>query len=190
MQTTPTDAQTTEDVIDLLRAQHARIRDLFDEVLHSDGQERKESFRQLVRLLAIHETAEEEIIHPVARRLPGGGGIVDDRLAEEREAKELLAELDGMDIEDPRFLKSLDRLRMDVLTHARAEERYEFDRIRDQFSPTQLRGFAAAVRAAQATAPTRPHPGVESATKNMLAGPMAAVVDRVRDMIRNARDNG
>ncbi|MGI5330511.1 hemerythrin domain-containing protein [Actinomadura nitritigenes] len=190
MQTTPTDARTTEDVIDLLRAQHARIRDLFDEVMHSEGRQRKDAFRQLVRLLAIHETAEEEIIHPVARRLPGGDGIVDDRLAEEREAKELLSELDGMDIEDPRFSKSVDRLRMDVLTHARAEERYEFDRLRDQFSPTQLRGFAAAVRAAQATAPTHPHPGVESASKNMLAGPMVAVVDRVRDMIRNARDNG
>jgi hemerythrin superfamily protein len=190
MQTTPTDAQTTEDVVDLLRAQHARIRDLFDEVMHSDGREREDAFRQLVRLLAIHETAEEEIIHPAARRLPGGDGIVDDRLAEEREAKELLSELDGMDIDDPRFLKSVDKLRMDVLTHARAEERYEFDRLKDQFSPTQLKGFAAAVRAAQATAPTHPHPGVESASKNMLVGPMAAVVDRVRDMIRDARDKG
>ncbi|GAA0232772.1 hemerythrin domain-containing protein [Actinomadura nitritigenes] len=190
MQTTPTDARTSEDVVDLLRAQHARIRDLFDEVMHSDGREREDAFRQLVRLLAIHETAEEEIIHPAARRLPGGDGIVDDRLAEEREAKELLSELDGMDIDDPRFLKSVDKLRMDVLTHARAEERYEFDRLRDQFNPTQLRGFAAAVRAAQAIAPTHPHPGVESASKNMLAGPMAAVVDRVRDMIRNARDHG
>ena len=54
---------------------------------------------------------------------------MDDRLAEEREAKELLAELDGMDTDDPAFLKSVDKLRMDVLTHARAEERYEFDRI-------------------------------------------------------------
>ena len=190
MRTTPANAETTEDVIDLLRAQHGRIRDLFDEVMNSEGEARTGAFRQLVKLLAIHETAEEEIVHPVARRLPGGEGIVDDRLAEEREAKELLAELDGMDTDDPRFLKSVDKLRMDVLTHARAEERYEFDRLKDQFSPTQLKGFAAAVRAAEATAPTRPHPGVESATRNMLAGPMAAVTDRVRDMIRDARDKG
>ncbi|TDD29185.1 hemerythrin domain-containing protein [Actinomadura sp. KC06] len=188
MQTTPTDARTTEDVIDLLRAQHGRIRDLFDQVLNSDGQARKDSFRELVRLLAVHETAEEEIIHPVARKLPGGEGIVDDRLAEEREAKELLAELDGMDTDDPGFLKSIDKLRIDVLTHARAEERYEFDRLKAQFTPAQLRGFAAAVRAAEATAPTHPHPGTETATKNMLAGPMVAMVDRVRDMIRDARD--
>ena len=107
MQTTPTDARTSEDVVDLLRAQHARIRDLFDEVMHSDGREREDAFRQLVRLLAIHETAEEEIIHPAARRLPGGDGIVDDRLAEEREAKELLSELDGMDIDDLRQIQAV-----------------------------------------------------------------------------------
>ncbi|MEU9021279.1 hemerythrin domain-containing protein [Actinomadura sp. NPDC048394] len=190
MQTTPENTETTEDVVDLLRAQHARIRDLFDEVMHPDGRSREDAFAELVRLLAVHETAEEEIVHPVARRLPGGDGIVDDRLAEEREAKELLAELEGMDTGDPRFLKSLDRLRMDVLTHARAEERYEFDRLRGQFSPTQLKGFAAAVRAAERTAPTHPHPGVETASKNLLAGPVAAVADRVRDMIRKARDNG
>ena len=188
MRTTPADAETTEDVIDLLRAQHGRIRDLFDEVLHSDGTERRDAFRELVRLLAVHETAEEEIVHPVARRFPGGDGIVDDRLAEEREAKELLAELDGMDTDDPAFLKSVDKLRMDVLTHARAEERYEFDRIRGEFSPEQLRGFVAAVRAAEATAPTHPRPGVESAKKNMLVGPPAALMDRVRDLIRDARD--
>lgn len=188
MQTTPRNAETTGDVIDLLRAQHGRIRDLFDEVMGSDGDERRKSFQELVKLLAIHETAEEEIIHPVARRLPGGDGIVDERLAEERQAKELLSELDGMDVDDPRFMKSLDKLRMDVLTHARAEERYEFDRIRGEFSPEQLRGFAAAVRAAEATAPTHPRPGVESAKKNMLVGPPAALMDRVRDLIRDARD--
>ncbi|TDC36294.1 hemerythrin domain-containing protein, partial [Actinomadura sp. KC345] len=156
MSTKTTDVSSTTDLVDLLKAQHGRIRDLFDEVMHSEGRERKEAFRALVRLLAVHETAEEEIVHPVARRLPGGDGIVDDRLAEEREAKELLSELDGMDTDDPAFLKSIDKLRIDVLTHARAEERYEFDRLRDQFSPVQLKGFAAAVRAAEATAPTRP----------------------------------
>jgi hemerythrin superfamily protein len=188
MQTTPDDARTTEDVIDLLRAQHGRIRDLFDEVMNTTGKAREEAFRALVRLLAVHETAEEEIVHPMARRLPGGDGIVEDRLAEERKAKELLSELDGMNTDDPGFLKSIDELRIDVLTHARAEERYEFDRLKDQFSPAQLKGFAAAVRAAEATAPTHPHPGTESATKNMLAGPMVAMVDRVRDLIHNARD--
>jgi hemerythrin superfamily protein len=188
MNTSTAQAPVTDDVIELLLWQHAQIRDLFDLVQANTGQQRKEAFEQLVRLLAVHETAEEEIVHPAARRvLPGGDGIADDRLTEERTAKELLAELDGMDTDDPRFMPKLDKLRLDVLTHARAEERYEFERLRDQFDAAQRKALAVAVRAAEATAPTHPHPGTETATKNLLAGRPAAVADRVRDLIRKAR---
>jgi hypothetical protein len=177
------------DVVDLLIHQHSQIRDLFDEVENTLGQDRKNAFDRLVRLLAVHETAEEEIIHPLARRtLPGGEEIVDDRLEEEHKAKEKLARIESMDLETPQFLTELDELRIAVLTHARAEERYEFHRIRDELGDAQLRGLAAAVKIAEAIAPTHPHPGVESATKNLLAGPAAALADRVRDLIRAARD--
>jgi hemerythrin superfamily protein len=177
------------DVIDLLVHQHGQIRDLFDEVENRIGDERKDAFERLVRLMAVHETAEEEIIHPLARRsLPGGEGIVDDRLEEERKAKEKLARIEGMDPNSPQFLTELDELRIAVLTHARAEERYEFQRIRGQLGDSKLRGLAAAVELAEAVAPTHPHPGTESATKNLLTGPAAAIADRVRDLIRAARD--
>jgi hemerythrin superfamily protein len=177
------------DVVDLLIHQHSQIRDLFDEVENTLGQDRKNAFDRLVRLLAVHETAEEEIIHPLARRtLPGGEEIVDDRLEEEHSAKEKLARIESMDLETPQFLTELDELRIAVLTHARAEERYEFQRIRDELGDAQRRGLAAAVKIAEAIAPTHPHPGVESATKNLLAGPAAALADRVRDLIRAARD--
>ncbi|HEX2313680.1 MAG TPA: hemerythrin domain-containing protein, partial [Thermomonospora sp.] len=130
---------------------------------------------------------EEEIVHPVARRsIPGGEGIVDDRLAEERAAKEILSELDGMDIHGPQFLPKLDKLRIAVLTHARSEERYEFYRLADQFSDSQRAAMARAVRAAEATAPTHPHPGTESAARNLLAGPAVAVADRTRDLVAGA----
>ncbi|MFC7648355.1 hemerythrin domain-containing protein [Streptosporangium lutulentum] len=81
--------------MDLLIAQHALIRDLFDEVEKASAQERPEAFQRLVRLLAVHETAEEEIVHPYARlKIDGGKDVVDDRLAEEHEAKQLLMEMD------------------------------------------------------------------------------------------------
>lgn len=176
------------DVIDLLVDQHAQIRQLFMQTLMSEGEERKQFFARLVRLLAVHETAEEEIIHPMARRsLPNGEGLIDDRLKEEREAKEMLSTLEKMDTNDPNFLSMLDRLRMAVLTHARAEERYEFAQLRDRLGESQLRSMTSAVKAAEATAPTHPHPGTESATKNMLLGPFAAITDRIRDAIRSQK---
>lgn len=179
------DAPATDDVIELLIRQHRQIRDLFLLVESSTGEKRKEAFEQLTRLLAVHETAEEEIVHPLARRsLPGGEGIVEDRLREENTAKAVLAELLAMDTDEPGFPTTLDQLRVAVLTHARAEERYEFLRLREELTDAQRKSLAVAIRAAQAVAPTQPHPGVKSATKNLLTGPIRALADRVRHLIR------
>lgn len=173
------------DVIDLLQRQHALIRDLFEEVERTSGDERRDAFQRLVRLLAVHETAEEEIVHPYARRtLPGGVEVVDERLAEEREAKELLQQMDQAGMEDPDFMTNLERLRTAVLAHARAEERYEFLQLRAHTTEAERRSMAAGVKAAEAMAPTHPHPGVESATKNVLVGTPMAMFDRVRDVVR------
>jgi hemerythrin superfamily protein len=176
-----------DDVVDLLIAQHALIRDLFDEVEKASDQERPEAFQRLVRLLAVHETAEEEIVHPYARqKIDGGKEVVDDRLAEEHEAKQLLMQMDKAGPEDSRFAANLAALRTAVTAHARSEERYEFTQLRAQTSEAERRTMAVGVKAAEAMAPTHPHPGVESATANLLVGTPTAIMDRARDVIRQA----
>ncbi|MDP9849549.1 hemerythrin domain-containing protein [Streptosporangium lutulentum] len=176
-----------DDVVDLLIAQHALIRDLFDEVEKASAQERPEAFQRLVRLLAVHETAEEEIVHPYARlKIDGGKDVVDDRLAEEHEAKQLLMEMDKAGAGDPQFLTNLTALRAAVMAHARSEERYEFTQLRAHTSEAERRAMAVGVKAAEAMAPTHPHPGVESATANLLMGTPVAIMDRARDVIRQA----
>ncbi|MFI9152283.1 hemerythrin domain-containing protein [Streptomyces sp. NPDC053367] len=181
------DRATDTDVVALLMRQHGDIRNLFDEVEAATGDERREAFRRLVRLLAVHETAEEEVVHPFARRaLPGGEQVVEDRLAEERAAKETLAALDELDTDDPEFMPQLMKLRQDVQEHARAEERYEFTYIRRSTDVTELAAMAKAVKAAEAMAPTRPHPGVESGAANAALGPVAALMDRTKDRVRKA----
>jgi hypothetical protein len=127
----PNEILAVNDVLDELIRQHGEIRDLFIETLRSAGTERARAFARLVRLLAVHETVEQELLHPLARRMfPAGAGIVEDRLAEEHAAEAVLAELDAMDPDDAGFEPLLERLRTDVLTHARAEERLEFVRLR------------------------------------------------------------
>ncbi|MEV5147526.1 hemerythrin domain-containing protein [Streptomyces sp. NPDC052727] len=175
------------DVVGLLMRQHGDIRNLFDEVEATTGEERRDAYRRLVRLLAVHETAEEEVVHPFVRRaVEGGEQIVRDRLAEEKSAKETLAAMDEMDTDDPQFLPRLMKLRTDVQEHARAEERYEFAHIRRSTDVTNLAAMAKAVKAAEAIAPTRPHPGVESAAANVALGPVAALMDRTKDAVRKA----
>ncbi|MDG9694948.1 hemerythrin domain-containing protein [Streptomyces sp. DH17] len=181
------DRAKDDDVVALLMRQHGDIRNLFDEVEATQGEERRDAFRRLVRLLAVHETAEEEVLHPFARKsFPGGEQVVKERLAEEKAAKETLAALDEMDTDDPKFMPQLLKLRKDVQAHARAEERYEFTHIRRSADATDLAAMAKAVKAAEAMAPTRPHPGVESGAKNMALGPVAALMDRTKDAVRRA----
>lgn len=175
------------DVVDLLLTQHARIEEQFLLVTAATGEAKQRAFDDLARLLAVHETAEEEVVHPLSRGLVDGGDArIDDRLDEERQAKEMLVALIESGTDDDGFDTAFLLLRDAVLTHARYEERYEFTQLRANVPAERLRTLAAAVRAAEAVAPTRPHPGTESATANLAAGPALAVIDRARDLIRDA----
>jgi hemerythrin superfamily protein len=176
---------TENDVVALLRAQHARIRHLFEEVATGAGSAfRQERFEELRTLLAVHETAEELVVHPQARHGEGGDAVVDERLREEHDAKEMLQALDGMKVTDPDFGPRLAELRTAVLDHAAGEERDEFPLLLATSDEKLRARMARAVTAAEAMAPTHPHPGVESLTANLLLGPMASVVDRTRDAVR------
>ncbi|MBB5957990.1 hemerythrin superfamily protein [Saccharothrix tamanrassetensis] len=174
------------DVVELLIGQHMQIRDLFTEVQSAADEQRADAFARLVRLLAVHETAEEIVVHPAARRgIESGNDIVADRLAEEREAKEQLARLESLGTDDPDFLPGLALLRVAVLEHAHHEEAYEFRYLRQHYDADQLRSMAELVRTAEQAAPTHPHPGTESAAADLAEGPATALFDRVKDAVRS-----
>jgi hemerythrin superfamily protein len=180
-------AENEEDVIELLQRQHREIRELFAGLETAAGDRRQELFHDLVRLLAVHETAEEMVVHPEIRDLePTAVSVVDARLGEEHRAKELLTTLQKMGPDADGFDTLLVQLREDVLAHAEHEELEEFPLLRAHRPPERLRAMAATVRVTEAVAPTRPHPGVESAKANLLLGPPAAIMDRARDLIRGA----
>ncbi|WP_110182744.1 hemerythrin domain-containing protein [Nocardioides solisilvae] len=177
-------ASTAPDVVDLLLEQHQQIRDLFATVRASEGQAKQQAFEDLRRLLAVHETAEELVTHPRARLADGGNDVVDARLAEETASKKLLAQLDGMKVDAPGFDGVFAALETAVLEHAAAEEREEFPLLRDEVDQAQREKMASAVKVAAALAPTHPHPSVGSSmTTNLMAGPLASLVDRTRDAV-------
>ena len=135
MTTANTNIERAEDVVSFLKSQHEEIKSRFQQVSNATGDARQEAFDGLRRLLAVHETAEEEVVYPRAKKA------------------------------------SLRRI------HRR---RKAFGGERGQEG---ARRAAQRRQAGRATAPTRPHPGVESAPANMLAGPFASMLDRARDAI-------
>jgi hemerythrin superfamily protein len=184
---THVDRTDDKDVVELLLGQHTQIKNLFRGLSQAQGERKRDLFEDLVRLLAVHESAEEIVVHPTARReIDNGDEVVEARVHEEGEAKQALAELYDLGVDHPDFDTKLAELAEDVVDHANHEEREEFSQLRAKLPEDRLRRMAGAVRAAEATAPTRPHPRAgESAVANIVAGPPIAVFDRVRDAVRD-----
>ncbi len=178
-----TQVRTGADVVSFLKSQHHQLRAGFAEVADSAGERRRDAFSGLRRLLAVHETAEEEIVHPAARsKVPNGEAVVKARLQEESAAKDVLSDLEKLDVDSAEFDRKLTVLRKAVLAHAESEERLEFEPLGDHLDEKRLEQMRKAVSFAESVAPTRPH-GTESAAGNMLAGPFASMLDRARDAI-------
>jgi hypothetical protein len=99
------------------------------------GGRRQRAFRNLVRLLSVHETAEEMLVHPEVRQEADGRPVVEARLAEEHRAKVLLSTLGKMGPDAEGFDNLLVKLRDDVEAHAAHEEREEFPLLRKTHAP-------------------------------------------------------
>ena len=169
---------TQPDAVDLLLAQHVEIEELFAEVLVALGERKRDLFQELVQVLAVHETVEEELIHPRIRvEVAAAEPVVAGRVREEQDAKRELAELYELGTDHPHFDRRLTSLARAVLEHAAREEQEEFPFLRTALGQADRERLGSAMRAAQALAPTRP----------LLAGAPPAVFDKVRDVIRDAR---
>lgn len=173
-----------DDVVTLLLARHDRVVDLFDVVEAAQGGARRRAFDELRAFLAVHETAEEMVLRP-ATELAGGRDVAAARNAEEKESNVVLAQLQHLDPDSVDFERRLVGFREMVLAHAAAEEREELPVVLAHCDPDERRRLGERLRAAEAIAPTRPHPSVAgSPVAQWAVGPVASLVDRTRDAIR------
>ena len=83
-------------------------------------------------------------------------------------------------------MTELTKFRDAVIDHAEHEENEEFTKLERKLDADDRERMAKAVQAAEAIAPTRPHPGVESAKLNFAVGPFASMLDRARDLLKQA----
>jgi hemerythrin superfamily protein len=177
--------KTTQPVTQLLRERHHEVEGMFQQMATTTGAERRELFDCLRATLAVHETAEEMVVHPAARKLGDDAvAVVEARLREETEAKRALAELEGIGPDGPGFAGRFQSFRAAVLAHAEAEERELFPMLDRGCDEDQLRHMTDRVLKAERMAPTHAHPHAPgSAVGNMLVGPFVAMVDKVRDAL-------
>jgi hemerythrin superfamily protein len=179
---------TKSDVTELIKAQHEEVKKLLTQVASGSGEALEASFCELRRMIAVHETAEEEIVYPAIRSTgEDGKRIAAARTAEEAEGAKVLAQLEGQTPGSAEFSGLFEDFRKAVLSHAEAEEAEVLPLLRSSQSSDTLARMATAFEIAEKAAPTHAHPHAgTSAAANMIVGPALAIMDHVRDAIRKA----
>ncbi len=171
-----------DDVIGLLEEDHRLVEQRFAELTTAGASTRGELFWKLTNDLVRHEVAEEIVVYPAIRKLPGGDSVADSRIDEQSEAEEQLAKMEKMDAESPEFVQALAALRASVLEHAKAEEESAFAMLLGAVPSDQRAELGQRYVKAKQAAPTHPHPHApDTPPGNVVLGPVAALVDRVRD---------
>lgn len=187
-------AETTtrhRDVVELLEAQHRSIVDLFDFVRDTKGPDRSNGLHHLLRLLAAHEIAEEEVVHPIIGRLRRGVDVANARVEEEHRIKPDVERLERLDPDGTEFDERLEALRTLVLAHMAAEETDEFPLVRSQLDSRERRSMLERVRLAEGFAPVLARPPKNSGAAGWADGRVSGadvVLAPFREMAETIRD--
>jgi hemerythrin superfamily protein len=176
------------DAIEILTHDHRMVEQLFrDYQAAASDQQRRGVVEVLVRELSKHAALEELLVYPLARQLlsDGGGGLVDEHLAEHMTVKRTLLALDKLPEADQSEGSLVQDLEREVEQHVREEEGTLLPRLRSAADPQALEELGAQLQEGKRTAPTRPHPEAPDRPPALtLAGPVAAIYDRLRDRLQ------
>jgi len=112
------------DAIMMLEEDHARVKALFDALERAEEDAKQQIALRLFDELDIHTKLEESIFYPALqlRSKTEGRRLVTEALEAHGAAKELIAELRDLDVEDSAFDDKLEQLRADVESHIEEEE--------------------------------------------------------------------
>jgi len=176
------------DALALLKKDHQTVEKLFARFEKNPSKAIADKF---VRELSIHAAVEEQLFYPAIRKAAEENKLeeADDKVLEALEehhvAKWVLSEIEKLDEDDERFEAKCMVLIESVRHHVKEEEGELFRSVRRLMKRNQLAELGRLMQKAKKIAPTRPHPRApDEPPGNLLAGGMAAVMDKGRDMIK------
>jgi hemerythrin superfamily protein len=178
----------SDDIVTLLKNDHQAAKAIlqrFDELAPSG---RQDYFCEVLQTLVGHEVAEELVVYPLIRKNgPQGDRVADDRLAEQADTEQLLADMESQDTGSGAFTAQFKKLRDSVIAHAQAEESTAFPLLESMTTTEERRDLGARYEKAKDRAPTHAHPHTpDTPPGNKVLGPVAAVFDRARDAVQRA----
>ena len=178
------------DAIAELVRDHKEVRKYFArlEKLKS-AQAKQNAAGQLIRLLSIHSSVEEQLVYPLLRaRGDGLEHLAFEALEQHHVVKIVAKEIERISPDNERFDGKLRVLSANVLEHMKEEEQVMFPALRKLLEPEELSALADLIRSARRVVPTHPHPlAPDTPPGNVIAGTISRVLDQGRDLWAAAR---
>jgi hemerythrin superfamily protein len=119
--------------LELLKEDHAKVKQSFKEfekMDHEDHTTMQEMVRAVCAELKAHTTIEEEIFYPAVRAAIEDEDLMNEAQVEHAAAKDLIAQLEGMNPDDPLYSATFTVLGEYVLHHVKEEESEMFPQVR------------------------------------------------------------
>jgi hemerythrin superfamily protein len=179
------------DAVQVLTRDHREVENLFARYESStDPDEQTTLAHEIVHELAVHGEIEELLFYPRVRTALGdGNALADEAIHEHVEIKQTLNDLDKMTAADDGFDAKMRELMAEVRHHVEEEESDIFPTYREKVPAEDLEKLGVALARAKKLVPTRPHPAAPTGPLAKAAtSPPVALIDRVRDALRAAKD--
>ena len=186
------------DAIAVLKRDHEEVERLFrqfEKLTERAHRSKQKIVMKIIRELAIHAAVEEMLFYPAVRTaalkanlraLKEAADTVLESLEEHHVVKWTLSELEKMKPEDERYDAKVQVLMESVRHHVEEEEEELFPKARRLLGDDLLFELGDRIEKAKKIAPTRPHPRApDEPPGNLVAGTVAAVMDRGKDMVRD-----
>src|SRR3954464_13971166 len=187
------------DATALLQRDHEAVERLFRQFEKLTGRAHKSKEKivlKIIRELAVHSAVEEMLFYPAVRTAglkaaTRAGGQASETVLESLEehhiVKWTLSELETMKPDDERYDAKMKVLMESIRHHVKEEQDELFPKARRLLGQKVLQELGTRMEKAKKLAPTRPHPRApDQPPGNMVAGTMAAVMDRAKDLARDS----
>ena len=147
--TTRTQRTTPNDAIKLLEADHRQVEKWFKEFEATNGQKTKAKLaEQICTALKVHTQIEEELFYPASREALSSDQeeMVDEAVVEHASAKNLIAEIEAMDVGEELFDAKVKVLSELIEHHVEEEEKEYFPEARKTEMDMEALGLQMASR--------------------------------------------
>lgn len=143
------------DAIVALTADHKRVKSLFKEFATLKAkrggkqEEKTELVKRICRELKVHTAIEEQIFYPAVREQIADEDLMDEALVEHAGAKDLVEQLEGMNVDDDLYDAKVTVLGEQIEHHVEEEEGTMFPKAKKAKLDTKALGAEMAQRKSQ-----------------------------------------